>query len=40
MLKEFEDEYRLPRPPWLVQRLLLAVLAPLGRLLGYRTYPR
>lgn len=40
MLKEFENEYRLPRPPWSVQRPLLAVLAPLGRLLGYRTYPR
>lgn len=37
MLKEFKDEYRLPRPPWAVQRPLLTVLALLGRLLGHRT---
>lgn len=41
MLKEYEDEYRLARPPLPVQKMLLAVLAPLGRLLGYRPhYPR
>jgi hypothetical protein len=34
MLKEYEDEYRLTRPPPPVQRMLLAVLAPLGKLLG------
>jgi mannose-6-phosphate isomerase-like protein (cupin superfamily) len=40
MLKEYEDEYRLTRPPPPVQRMLLAVLAPLGKLLGYRVrYP-
>jgi mannose-6-phosphate isomerase-like protein (cupin superfamily) len=41
MLKEYEDEYRLARPPLYVQKVLLAVLAPLGRVLGYRgRYPR
>ena len=36
MLEEFEDEYRLARPPLPVQKTVLAVLAPIGRLLGYR----
>ncbi len=36
MLKEYEDEYRLVRPPLPVQKVLLFVLAPIGRLLGYR----
>jgi hypothetical protein len=36
MLKEFEDEYRLARPPLPVQKVVLAVLAPIGRLLGYK----
>lgn len=36
MLKEYEDEYRLAQPPLLVQKAFLAVLAPAGRLLGYR----
>jgi hypothetical protein len=36
MLDEFEDEYRLARPPLPVQKALLTVLAPIGRLLGYR----
>ncbi len=36
----FADEFRLARPPWPVQRLLFAALAPLGKLLGYRAeYP-
>lgn len=36
----YADEFRLARPPWPVQRVLFAVLAPLGRLLGYRAgYP-
>lgn len=34
------DDYALPFPPLAVQRVLFAVLAPLGRILGYRaTYP-
>ena len=41
MLKEYEEEYRLARPPLYLQKALLAVLAPLGRALGYRgRYPR
>ena len=32
----YAEEFRLARPPWPVQRVLFAVLAPLGRLLGYR----
>jgi mannose-6-phosphate isomerase-like protein (cupin superfamily) len=36
MLDEYKDEYRLARPPLPAQKMLLAVLAPLGRLLGYR----
>ena len=33
---EYEPELRLARPPWFVQRVLLGLLAPLARLLGYR----
>jgi hypothetical protein len=41
ILEEYEDEYRLVRPPRPVQEALLAVLAPIGRLLGYRGhYPQ
>jgi mannose-6-phosphate isomerase-like protein (cupin superfamily) len=36
MLKEFEDEYRLARGPLPVQKVMLAVLAPIGRLVGHR----
>lgn len=35
LLSEFHDEYRLAKPPYLVQRILVAVLAPIARLLGY-----
>ncbi|MGH3113923.1 MAG: hypothetical protein ACRDOP_10720 [Gaiellaceae bacterium] len=31
------DDFSLARPPYAVQRVLFAVLAPLGRLAGYRT---
>ena len=34
--RAYSDEFRLASPPWAVQRLLFAVLAPLGRRLGYR----
>jgi quercetin dioxygenase-like cupin family protein len=39
----FGDEIRLTSPPWAVQRVIFGVLAPIGRLLGYRAqypYPR
>jgi uncharacterized protein YbjT (DUF2867 family) len=39
--REYAGEVRLASPPLLVQRALFAVLAPVGRLLGYRArYPR
>lgn len=34
--RAYSDEFRLARPPWPVQRLLFALLAPVGRLLGYQ----
>ena len=34
--RAFSNEFRLASPPWPIQRLLFAVLAPVGRLLGYR----
>ena len=38
--QSYAEEFRLARPPWPVQRVLFAVLAPLGRLLGHRaSYP-
>ena len=40
LFREYAGEFRLARPPWPVQRTLFALLAPLGRLLGYRArYP-
>ena len=33
--REYEDEYRLAKPPWPLQKAFLAVLAPIGGLLGY-----
>lgn len=33
--REYADELRLARPPFMVQRVLLALLAPVCRLLGY-----
>ncbi len=39
----YADIIRGTRPPWAIQRLLFAVLNPIGRMLGYRpdvTYPR
>jgi quercetin dioxygenase-like cupin family protein len=36
----FGDEIRLTNPPWALQRALFGVLAPVGRMLGYRPeYP-
>jgi quercetin dioxygenase-like cupin family protein len=38
--REYEDEFRLASPPWALQRALFGLLAPVGRLLGYRArYP-
>jgi quercetin dioxygenase-like cupin family protein len=41
LMREYEDELRLARPPFLVQKALFWPLAALGRLLDYRGwYPR
>jgi len=38
--REFDDVIQFTHPPRVVQRLLLGLLAPLARLLGYRgSYP-
>jgi hypothetical protein len=38
--RSYAGEFRLASPPWPVQQLLFAILAPIGRLLGHRpTYP-
>src|SRR5215207_8973280 len=40
MVPHFGDEIRLTNPPWAVQRVLFGLLAPVGRMLGYRPeYP-
>lgn len=40
MVPHFGDEIRLTRPPWILQKVIFGLLAPLGRLLGYRPeYP-
>lgn len=36
ILREYGDEFRASSPPFVVQRILFALLAPIGRLLGYR----
>jgi quercetin dioxygenase-like cupin family protein len=33
--RKYADVFRLASPPWPVQRVLFAVLVPVGRLLGY-----
>ena len=33
--RKYADVFRLASPPWPVQRVLFAILAPVGRLLGY-----
>jgi hypothetical protein len=38
--RSYAEEFRLTSPPWPVQRVLFAILAPIGKLLGHRpTYP-
>lgn len=40
MAPYFGDTIRLPSPPWALQRAIFGLLAPIGRLLGYRPeYP-
>jgi hypothetical protein len=37
LMREYEDEMRLARPPFAIQRMLFAPLAVIGRALGYRS---
>jgi len=40
MVPHFADEIRLTSPPWVVQRAVFGVLAPVGRMFGHRPeYP-
>ena len=40
MAPYFGDDIRLPSPPWTVQKAFFGLLAPIGRMLGYRPeYP-
>ncbi len=34
--REYDEEYRLTSPPRAVQKILFGILAPVGKLLGYR----
>jgi quercetin dioxygenase-like cupin family protein len=38
LARAFRDEGRLTRPPWAVQRVVFALLAPPARVLGYRAH--
>ena len=38
LMGEYAHEIRLTRPPWIVQRAVFAILAPLARWLGFRAY--
>lgn len=41
ILRAYSDEFRVSSPPYMVQRILFGILAPLGRLQGYRaTYEK
>jgi mannose-6-phosphate isomerase-like protein (cupin superfamily) len=41
LARAYRQEWRLARPPYGIQVVLFGVLAPVGRLLGYRaSYPR
>jgi mannose-6-phosphate isomerase-like protein (cupin superfamily) len=40
MVPHYGDEIRTPSPPWAAQRIIFGLLAPIGRMLGYRPeYP-
>jgi mannose-6-phosphate isomerase-like protein (cupin superfamily) len=40
MVPYFGNEIRMPSPPWAAQRVIFGLLAPIGRMLGYRPeYP-
>ncbi len=37
IFREYKDEFRLKKPPYLVQSILFGILAPFGRLRGYKS---
>lgn len=40
IIRAHADEFRLARPPWPAQKVVLGVLASIGKMLGYRaSYP-
>ncbi len=40
LMREYEDEFRVTQPPFAIQKVLFGLLAPIGRLWGYRgRYP-
>jgi len=40
MASHFGDAIRIPYPPWALQKVVFGVMAPIGRMLGYRPeYP-
>jgi hypothetical protein len=36
MAKKFSAEFRLVKPPYVVQKILFGMLSPFARILGYR----
>jgi hypothetical protein len=39
--QEYRDVFRLAKPPDIIQRILFAILTPIGKLAGYRgSYPK
>ena len=36
ILADFTQEFRASSPPYFIQRIIFALLVPIGRLLGYR----
>lgn len=36
LFREYDREFRLSKPPYPLQKILFSILAPLGRLSGYR----
>ena len=41
ILQEYSDEFRVPSPPFWVQRILFGLLSPIGKMIGYRvSYPQ
>ena len=37
LFREYNREFRLLKPPYFIQRILFSILAPIGRVAGYKT---